>query len=410
MASNARGLISVAIVSLLAIAAIAAIIMADSSRAPEDWDFTLVDAESHPIVIYTTTSIALDSFGTPHIGYRWICQDAAPWFSVKLASLQSESWDASFVDGGGNVHSLIPTSIAIDDGGSIHMGYSNITSGERSVRYANNTAGEWAAVEVSDGEGIGALCLDSEGTVHMCWAVEVGLCDALVYANNSGGFWISEIVDEFNHSTHASIAIDDNGHVHIAYTVYDGDYSVLYTTNGDGAWNSSIVGPGRWEDIALDSDNAPHVAYVRESQDAVVCASLVEGVWEDSTLDTGEGTYALSIAIGPNDGVNLCYSVTTDTSSTLIHATEIDDEWVESIVEHFEADLPFLGSASIAVGVLGDVHICYVRCQLGSHDDGGGLKYATLPAQEIPEMSQLGLPFVVLATVTLFLVLGRAKR
>ncbi len=402
-----------ALIVSLALTAVTVIITVQPVSALEEWDVTLVEANDSPTTLYGTTSIALDSLGKPNICYRICGESSSTWFSVKHAALQSDTWDVSFVDGGGNGFTTLPTSIAIDTEGIIHLGYSNVTDGESLVRYANNSAGDWTITDISDGKGIGTMCVDSQGITHMCYAVRVGLVDALAYATNAGGAWTSEIIDDLNHTMHASIALDSDDQVHIAYTIYDGDYSVLYATNADGAWNPSLVDFGRYGAIAVDPTGNPHVVYVGEDidQTAIKCAERNGESWWNSTVDIAESTdWSPSITIDTEDRTHVSYSTQTASSSTLMHAVETDDEWVNSVVEHFEADQPFLGRSSIVVGTSGDVHISYMRGQGSSHDDGGGLKYATAQTLVIPELSPLALPLVVMATVAAFLALSRTRR
>jgi len=320
----------------------------------------------------------------------------------------------SFVDGGGNAFTILPTSIAIDTEDIIHIGHSNVTWGESLIRYANNSAGDWTMTDISDGEGIGTMCVDSQGVAHICYAVRIGLLDALAYASNADGTWTSEIIDDLNHTMHASIALDSDDQVHIAYTIYDGDYSVLYATNADGAWNPSVVDFGRYGAIAVDPNDNPRVVYVGKDIDqaAIKCAERSGMCWENSTVDFAESIdWFPSITIDTEYRTHVSYSTHTTSSSTLMYAVETDDEWVKSVVEHFEADyFPFLVHSSIVVDASGDVHICYMRGQSSSHDDGGGLKYATTQTLVIPEMSSLALPLVAMTTIAVFLILCRIRR
>ncbi len=402
-----------ALIASSALVAVTVAIMVQPVSALEEWEVTLVEANDSPITLYGTTSIALDSSGAPNICYRMCGESSSIWFSVKHAALQSDTWDASFVDGGGNAFAILPTSIAIDTEDVIHLGYSNVTAGESLVRYANDSAGDWAITDISDGEGIGAMCVDSRGIGHMCYAVRVGLLDALAYGSNAEGTWTSEIIDDLNHTVHASIAIDSDDNVHIAYTIYDGDYSVLYATNADGAWNPSLVDFGRCGVIALDPTDDPSIVYVGEDSDqaAIKCAKRSGESWGNSTVYIADSIdWFPSITIDTECKTHVSYSTHTTSSSTLMYAVETDDEWVNSVVEHFEADyLPFLGHSSIVVGTSGDVHISYMRGQGGSHDDGGGLKYATTQTPVIPEMSPLGLPLVATTTIAVLLILRRTR-
>lgn len=390
------------------------VFVADSVGALEQWSVSLVEANDSPATWFGTTSIALDSMGAPHICYRICGEGSSIWYSVKHAELQSESWGMSRIDGGGNAATSLPTSIAFDTDGTIHVGYSNVTAGEGCIKYSNNSEGDWAITDVSDSWG-GSMCLDSMGVAHMCYPVSVGLWGALAYSNNSEGDWGPETIIDSNHRGRVSMTIDSDDSIHIACTTSDVNYSILYVTNSGGTWETSIVDAfGRNGAISVDSMGSPRIVYVgRElDQDAVKCAKLVEGSWMNSTVDIGEqfDLYP-SIAIDSEDHTHLSYAVYTSTSSTLVHAVDAGDEWIESVVECFEADnQPYLGGSSIAVGELGDVHISYMRGQGSDHDAGGGLKYATAQVSEIPEMSSSGLVLAVATIAAVLLIVNRNRR
>ena len=249
----------------------------------------------------------------------------------------------------------------------------------------------------------------------MCYPVSIGLWNALAYSNNSEGDWGSETIIDSNHPGCVSMTIDSDDNLHIACTTSTGSYSIFYVTNAGGTWETSIVDDfGRYGAIAVDSTDSPRIVYVgRElDQEAVKCAKFVDGSWTNSTVDIAEwfDLYP-SIAIDLEDHTHLSYAAVTSTSSTLVHAVDAGDEWIESVVECFEADnLPYLGRSSIAVGELGDVHISYMRGQSSDHDSGGGLKYATTQASEIPEMSSSGLVLAVATIATVLLIVNRNRR
>jgi hypothetical protein len=212
---------------------------------------------------------------------------------------------------------------------------------------------------------------------------------------------------------HASMVIDSADAVHIAYTIYNGDYSILHATNADGDWSCSAVDFGRYGDIAVDSADSPRIVYVGMDigQSAVKCAESSGESWMNSTIyAAGSFDPFPSIAIDAGDQTHVSFAVVTPSSSILLHAVEIDDYWSSSIVEQFDADLPYLTHSSIALDLFGAVHISYIRGQQSEHDDGGGLKYATAQTQEIPELSPFGLALTATATIGIFLALGRFRR
>jgi hypothetical protein len=91
------------------------------------------------------------------------------------------------------------------------------------------------------------------------------------------------------------------------------------------------------------------------------------------------------------------------------HRSGVD--WTKSVVEHFEAEFPFVGSASIAVDSAGAAHIVYIRGMTSLFDAGGGLKYATNSSSAIPEMHAFVIvPCILVVTAVVLRFKKRASR
>jgi len=111
-----------------------------------------------------STSIALDSGEVPHISYY----RAYPDQDLKYARLDETGWQIQTVDSEGDVGSY--TSLAIDACGSPHISYYDDTNDDLKYAFLDETG--WQ-IQTVDSEGdVGQYCsldLDSNGLAHICY-------------------------------------------------------------------------------------------------------------------------------------------------------------------------------------------------------------------------------------------------
>lgn len=383
----------------------AGLLVPQSADALGDWQISLVDLLESPLSVYATTSIALDTHGSVHMGYCLYNDSVSDSTLVRHASGEIGSWVLATVDRGEGSGSVLPVSIIVDSADVVHIGYSNLTIGGPQVRYARGEGTSWSIMNVSSGYGIGAMCLDSQGYVHFCYGVKVGFETALAYSTNAGGSWSEVILDDQGNSMRASMAIDSEDKIHISYT-WGPQYSVRYATNSGGSWTNEPVDSGRYGSIALDWLGVPHIIYVVEGEvyGQLKLATRSGGSWTNVTVDEGPLDISPSIAIDSSDQVHLCYSYTPGDSATLFYAQESGESWLKSTVEYFETSIPYLGRSSIALDSVGGIHISYARGQMSDFDTGGGIKYATNSSFEIPEFDPFEIVLIMLAVTSLMLL------
>jgi hypothetical protein len=358
------------------------------------------------MTVYSSTSIAMDPSNGVHIGYR-ILNDSnpGPWFDLKYASNIGSVWNISRVDGAGNAFTHVPVSIALSSSESVHIGYSNISSGDGSIRLAEGGPPSWNITEVFAGGEIGTMCLDSQGYSHYCIGVMVGYVPMLAYSTNRGGSWSMEIIDGTNDTYYACITVDLEDNVHVLYTTAP-SWSLHYVTNSGGSWETQLVdSSGQYGAVAFDTLGTLYVVYTVE--DSVKLAWLSGGMWSNETVESSPPTDIWpSIAVDAWNDIHLCYTVGTEESSILTYAHRSGSNWTKSVVEQFDSSLtPYLGFSSIAADVDGYVHIAYVRGLMNGLDSGGGIKYATNAAPAIPEMNAAMVVPCFLAITALVLVI-----
>ncbi len=119
---------------------------------------------------------------------------------------------------------------------------------------------------------------------------------------------------ESTHDTgwYASIAIDSNDVVHIAYADLT-DFDLRYCNNTGGTWSCTAVETGgdvgRYTSIAIDSNDVVHISHVNGTSDNLRYCNNTGGTWSCTAVDTSGNVdgYTTSIAIDSNDVVHIAY-------------------------------------------------------------------------------------------------------
>jgi hypothetical protein len=179
------------------------------------------------------------------------------------------------------------TSIAVDDSGYPHIVYYD--EAEEDVKYVRWTGNAWrglahqSAPDSVDPSGAiddrrPAIALDADGHPHVSYANWTD--STLMYVRWNGAAWVglagSTNADSIDGETSiagvvSSIAIDGNGHPHIAYVNLGRSNEMKYARWDGSTWVGllstagpevvSVAGSVFNLDLALDSQYRPHVAY-----------------------------------------------------------------------------------------------------------------------------------------------------
>ena len=223
------------------------------------WDVFVADGGN----IGGDTSIAVDSAYVAHISYFSLAG-----FNLKYAEGKGANWITTIVDGNCSVGS--GSSIALDQKGHVHISYHDNCN--NAVKYATNASGQWVNTVV-DSNDVGvptSIATDSAAEPHIAylayglkhawhtangWSTEMvdatigveqwGLSLALTsldlpyisYHDGNLGhlklayqeapqLWIREIVDKDNAGIYNSIALDEEGHIRIAYFANELRYAI----------------------------------------------------------------------------------------------------------------------------------------------------------------------------------------
>lgn len=227
---------------------------------------------------------------------------------------------------------------------------------------ANALDAGWTAVRVYDkpdpfnsfGSVDNSIALDSHGHVHIAFSFATTNNDnVLMYVTNASGSWASQVVDSTTDSGYyASIAIDQNDHVHIAHYSYN-ERGLRYATNAGGSWtNESVITRIDIEDgfyradaqdgltIDVDLIGIPHIAYTNQTSPGtyegrhfdLMMATKAGGIWSFETVDGvtgGDLCLHKSLVIDSGGHSHIAYSL----GSKLHYATDASGSWATQTID-----------------------------------------------------------------------------
>lgn len=275
----------------------------------------------------SNVEIVLDSEDIPHILYMW--NSASSWSdaSVDLAIKEGGNWNSTEVTGSyGHVGGYLKA--FIDSSDNIHLSYWNYTIANLSYNMYNGNS--WSTeynIDVTNssnatfgGHMPGSIAVDNQGVVHISYRNYQN--GSLKYATNNGGSWsTTTLSDSGNAGLGISMAIDDDGVVHISYIDKANGGTAKYVHGNMGNFDVSTIGSldgltnaylqEYATSLSLDSSGIPHVSYYIEG--GVNYASLDEnGDWFSETFDNDVGSewdnfQVLNIKVDSEDNVHILY-------------------------------------------------------------------------------------------------------
>jgi hypothetical protein len=229
--------------------------------------------------------------------------------------------------------------------------------------------------EVIDGNGnVGgytSAALDDDGHLHVAYR-DFGN-GALKYAEWDGSSWQIQTVDnQADVGKKPSLALDDQGNAHISYfDATNRDLKYASQAGGSGFSTTTVASQGdvgEFSSLALDSGGNPHIAYTDRSNGELEY-SYHNGVsWIHQTpVTSGQAGYTPSIALDSNDDPHIVHH--NAQTSNLEYARESGGTWSNSVVD---SGANVGGFTSLALDGTGDPHVSYYDMQ------NSGVKYAVL--------------------------------
>ena len=260
------------------------------------WHRETVDQVAQDWVsVLGNTSLTLDGEGRPHLTYPFrSCSDTCET-AIKYAYQDGAGWHVETVAGASDVYGR-SSALVLDGDGRPHVTF----YGEDGLKYASQDASGWQVETLlawADPWSIPneppSMVMDDQGFVHLSCAV--GSAREIVYAYQSTSGWHLEPLPGGDYVPSAtSLAVDGNGHAHIAYVSGDAGYYLLRYAYRDAAgWHTQTVpgAPPTWRpSLALDKAGWPRIVCLDSS-------STLNYFYQDSSgwhLETATGPEGLA--------------------------------------------------------------------------------------------------------------------
>ena len=298
-----------------------------------------------------STSLALDVADNPHITYQQSYWD----YDLKYARHDGSTWHVETVDSADWIYG--PTSLALDGFGHPHIGYLSYRYGwPQDLKYARHDGSTWHIETVDRYGGDASLVLNTLNYPHISY-YSYGY-DELRYAYYDGSTWHIETVDTvWDVGNFSSLALDENNYPHISY--FDQSHTDLKYAHYDGStWHIETVDSegnvGYCTSLALDGADHPHISYWDETNDGLKYAHYNGSTWHIEMVDSETvGGYNTSLALDELDHPHISYFDQSNTDlkyahydGTAWHIETVDSEgyvgeWSSLALDEF--DHPHIG-------------------------------------------------------------------
>ena len=273
--------------------------------------------------------------------------------------------------------------IDIDSNGHIHV--VQIKDGNYEIRHSVNDGTGWNSVKINDCGNTYCwdihMVIDDNDHIHLAYTTYTSWAETLVYMNYDGTTWTDNTVSSSAHFGPIGIAVDSNNHPHISYALNGADQCgnglriASYTGTG---WSHSNVDSGSNRGcesaIVIDESDNIYIAYQDRSASKLKIATDKSGSWDTYLVDTGTSPsqlypgYMTSMAMDGEGQFHIAHF--DEKEDDLRYSTGTPNTgWATEIVEasgHTGRD------PSIAVDAANQPHIVYHTWT------GQNLKYATI--------------------------------
>lgn len=215
-------------------------------------------------------------------------------------------------------------SLAVDSFGYPHISYSSSDSDiNKSVKYAYYDGNVWHIQTIDDEVGTGSrpsIGLDMDDNPHIVYVDTSNDYPSgeLHYAYYNGSYWDIEIVDDSGYIGYPSLALGTNDEPYISYEQAE-DLQYAYkdglSWHTEIAYSSGSYGVGVYNSLAIDSNNQPHISFLNLNIGSLDYATKKDGQWERQYVDRvsldnphalTSGSYT-SIKLDSNDYPHISY-------------------------------------------------------------------------------------------------------
>jgi len=306
------------------------------------WSIEEIDSGAY----FCSKSIALDSKGNPHVAYAYEISDGNS--KLRYAHRESDVWVVETVDSSKDVGYF--SSLAIDSKDNPHIAYFDRYHGN--LRYAFKKDGKWSIEVVDSGGGAGFFCslaIDSKDNPHIAYFVVSS--NVLKYAYKVSGQWKTEVVD--SSALRCSLTLDLNDHPCISYQA---ENNLKYAEKVNDRWiiqtvdDSGNLVAGESTSIVVDSNNNPHISYVRVDG---IAYAVRQRDWSIEIVDPAGSVIPPSIALDSAGRPFILYAK-RDGHPTI--ASKENGEWISIIVDATAREICI---SSLVIDEGGTIHVTY---------------------------------------------------
>ena len=272
--------------------------------------------------------------------------------------------------------------VAVDSNGHIHV--VQIKDESYQIRHSVNDGTGWISGKINDCGSTYCwdihMVIDDNDHIHLAYTTYTQWDETLVYMNYDGTTWTDYTVSNSAHFGPIGIAVDSNNHPHISYAVDGSDQcgAGLRISSYDGSsWSYTNVDQGANRGcesaIVIDESDHMYIAYQDRSSSKLKIATDKSGSWDSYLVDTGTSPsnlypgYMTSMAVDQQGQFHIAHQ--DNKEYDLRYSTGApNSQWTTTIVDatgHTGRD------PSIAVDAADQPHIVYHTWS------GQNLKYAT---------------------------------
>lgn len=260
-------------------------------------------------------------------------------FSVSITAMSiAQTWTVEKVTD--NTESdTDPFAVAVSSG--IMVCYTH-DDGDNEVFIADNFSGSWASSRITDNtrndEGLDIAARYNEQTAHITIQWDDTPDREISYYTGTPGNWNTQrVTDDADSDLWPSLALDKNGHAHIAYHKNIGDAEVYYANNVTGSWVSEQVTDNATPDgmpwIALGSDSCPNIVYTDVAN--LLYTKKAAGIWTSPSIVAPGATFPLTFPFLALDADNKChvaYAKSDGADYEIYYVNNVTGSWQESKV------------------------------------------------------------------------------
>jgi hypothetical protein len=273
--------------------------------------------------------------------------------------------------------------VAVDSNGHIHV--VQIKDESYQIRHSVNDGTGWNTVGINTCGSTYCwdihMVIDDNDHIHLAYTTYTSWDETLVYMNYDGATWTDTLVSSSAHFGPIGIAVDSNNHPHISYAVDGADQCGnglrIASYNGT-TWSHNTVEAGGNRGcesaIVIDESDNIYIAYQDRSSSKLKIATDKSGSWDSYLVDTGTSPsdiypgYMTSMAMDGQGQFHIAHY--DDKDYDLRYSTGVPNgQWTTTIID----STGYTGrDPSIAVDAADQPHIVYHTWT------GQNLKYATL--------------------------------